>query len=146
MGEFFDQSPRQQDDPAIRERERPHLGAVEALLLPAPRRVASVDALRGFTTFWIMGADGAAKALAEMLSGKGTITCGRLSRPRTTAGTPPPRTAVARLRRISRPATDRRLCERSDVPIENPWHIERPALSQGALSVGADARRSRLCR
>jgi hypothetical protein len=29
--------------------------------------------------FWIMGADGAAKALAEMLSGKGTITCGRLS-------------------------------------------------------------------
>ena len=66
MGEFFDQSPRQQDDPAIRERERPHLGAVEALLLPAPRRVASVDALRGFTMFWIMGADGAAKALAEM--------------------------------------------------------------------------------
>jgi hypothetical protein len=47
LGEFFDQSPRQQDDPAIRERERPHLGAVEALLLPAPRRVASVDALRG---------------------------------------------------------------------------------------------------
>ena len=61
MGEFFDQSPRQQDDPAIRERERPHLGAVEALLLPAPRRVASVDALRGFTMFWIMGADGAAR-------------------------------------------------------------------------------------
>ena len=58
MGEFFDQSPRQQDDPAIREPERPHLGAVEALLLPAPRRVASVDALRGFTMFWIMGADG----------------------------------------------------------------------------------------
>jgi predicted acyltransferase len=40
---------------------------------PAPRRVASVDALRGFTMFWIIGADGAAKALAEMLSGKGTI-------------------------------------------------------------------------
>jgi hypothetical protein len=37
------------------------------------RRVASVDALRGFTRFWIIGADGAAKALAEMLSGKGTI-------------------------------------------------------------------------
>ena len=32
-------------------RERPHLGAVQALLLPAPRRVASVDALRGFTMF-----------------------------------------------------------------------------------------------
>jgi predicted acyltransferase len=65
--------PRQQDDPAIRGGERPHFGAVEALPLPAPRRVASVDALRGFTMFWIIGADGAAKALAEMLSGKGTI-------------------------------------------------------------------------
>jgi len=64
---------RQPDDPAIRRREQPHFGAVEALPLPAPRRVASVDALRGFTMFWIIGADGAAKALAEMLSGKGTI-------------------------------------------------------------------------
>src|SRR6476660_2563249 len=73
MGEFFDQSPRQPDDPAIRERERPHFGAVEALPLPAPQRVSSVDALRGFTMFWIIGADGAAKALAEMLSGKGMI-------------------------------------------------------------------------
>src|SRR6266478_5896598 len=34
---------RQPDDPAIRGRERPHFGAVEALPLPAPRRVASVD-------------------------------------------------------------------------------------------------------
>jgi predicted acyltransferase len=65
--------PRQPDDPAIRRREQQHFGAVEALPLPAPRRVASVDALRGFTMFWIIGADGAAKALAEMLSGKGTI-------------------------------------------------------------------------
>src|SRR6478672_11548122 len=64
---------RHPDDPAIRGRERPHFGAVEALPLPAPRRVASVDAVRGFTMFWIIGADGAAKALAEMLSGKGTI-------------------------------------------------------------------------
>src|SRR3989454_8494240 len=64
---------RQPDDPAIRGRERPHFGAVEALPLPAPRRVASVDAVRGFTMFWIIGADGAAKALAEMMSGKGTI-------------------------------------------------------------------------
>jgi predicted acyltransferase len=64
---------RQPDDPAIRGRDRPHFGAVEALPLPAPRRVASVDALRGFTMFWIIGGDGAAKALAEMLSGKGTI-------------------------------------------------------------------------
>jgi predicted acyltransferase len=37
------------------------------------RRVSSVDALRGFTMFWIIGADGAAMALAEMLSGRGTI-------------------------------------------------------------------------
>src|SRR5258706_15464148 len=65
--------PRQPDDPAIRRREQQHFGAVEALPLPAPRRVASVDALRGFTMFWIIGADVAAKALAEMLFGKGTI-------------------------------------------------------------------------
>jgi len=64
---------RQPDDPAIRGRDWQHFGAVEALPLPAPRRVASVDALRGFTMFWIIGGDGAAKALAEMLSGKGTI-------------------------------------------------------------------------
>src|SRR4029077_12737185 len=64
---------RQPDDPAIRGRERSHFSAVGLLPLPAPRRVASVDALRGFTMFWIIGADGAAKALAEMLSGKGTI-------------------------------------------------------------------------
>jgi hypothetical protein len=32
----------------------------------ATRRVASVDALRGFTMFWIIGADGATKALAEI--------------------------------------------------------------------------------
>ena len=54
--------PRQPDDPAIRRREQPHFGAVEALPLPAPRRVASVDALRGFTMFWIIGADGAARS------------------------------------------------------------------------------------
>ena len=53
--------------------ERPHFCAVEALPLPAPQRAASVDALRGFTMLWIIGADGAAKALAEMLSGKGMI-------------------------------------------------------------------------
>jgi predicted acyltransferase len=64
---------RQPDDPAIRGRERSHFGAVGLLPLPAPRRVALIDALRGFTMFWIIGADGAAKALAEMLSGKGTI-------------------------------------------------------------------------
>ena len=60
-------------DPQVRSIAVRLFGAVEALPLPAPRRVASVDALRGFTMFWIIGADGAAKALAEMLSGKGTI-------------------------------------------------------------------------
>jgi hypothetical protein len=64
---------RQPDNPAIRGRERPYFCAAEALPLQAPRRVGSVDALRGFTMFWIIGADGAAKALAKMLSGKGTI-------------------------------------------------------------------------
>jgi hypothetical protein len=62
----------------------------------------------------------------------------RASRPRTTTGTPPPRIAVTRLRRVSRPATDRRLCVGSDVPIENPWTHRRPALPQGALSAGDD--------
>src|SRR5262249_21545265 len=66
--------------PAIRGPARPHFCAVEALPLPAPQRVASVDALRGFTMFWIIGADGATKALAEMLSGKGMIpsTAGKI--------------------------------------------------------------------
>src|SRR4029434_9202483 len=59
--------------PAIRGPERPHFCAVEALPLPAPQRVASVDALRGFTMFWIIGADGAAKALPEMTSHKRVI-------------------------------------------------------------------------
>src|SRR6266436_7992203 len=64
---------RPRSRPAIRGPERPQFCAVEALPLPAPQRAASVDALRGFTMLWIIGADGAAKALAEMLSGKGMI-------------------------------------------------------------------------
>jgi predicted acyltransferase len=58
--------------PTSSEPKRHQFDVVEAGPLTAPR-VASVDALRGFTMFWIIGADGAAKALAEMLSGKGTI-------------------------------------------------------------------------
>lgn len=34
------------------------------------RRVASIDAVRGFSMFWILGADGAMLALADMLRGK----------------------------------------------------------------------------
>ena len=41
--------------------ERPYFRALEALPLPAPRRVASVDALRGFTMFWIIAIPRAAK-------------------------------------------------------------------------------------
>lgn len=36
-------------------------------------RVVSVDALRGFNIFWILGADGAIWALAEMTRGKGVV-------------------------------------------------------------------------
>ena len=35
-----------------------------------PHRVASLDALRGFNIFWILGGDGVAWALSEMSSGK----------------------------------------------------------------------------
>ena len=58
--------------PASSRPKRHQFDVVQAGPLTAPR-VASVDALRGFTMFWIIGADGAAKSLAEMLSGKGTI-------------------------------------------------------------------------
>ncbi len=36
-------------------------------------RIASVDALRGFTIFWILGGDGAASALRDMSAGKGPV-------------------------------------------------------------------------
>lgn len=37
------------------------------------RRVLSVDALRGFSIFWIIGGDGAVHALAEMMHDKGPL-------------------------------------------------------------------------
>src|SRR5512144_894999 len=37
------------------------------------RRVMSVDALRGFNIFWIIGADGAILALERMLRDKGPV-------------------------------------------------------------------------
>jgi predicted acyltransferase len=46
---------------------------VEVPLALQTRRVVSVDALRGFSIFWILGADGAILALAEMSRGKGPI-------------------------------------------------------------------------
>jgi predicted acyltransferase len=44
---------------------------------PAARaRIASLDALRGFNIFWILGGDGALWALDQMSSGKGPIVSG----------------------------------------------------------------------
>ena len=40
------------------------------------RRIASIDALRGFSIFWILGADGAIWALDQMLSDKGPVASG----------------------------------------------------------------------
>jgi len=44
---------------------------VEATPVPATRRIASVDALRGFNIFWILGGDGAVWALKRITEGKG---------------------------------------------------------------------------
>jgi len=44
--------------------------------VPVARRIASVDALRGFNIFWILGGDGAILALDEMSRGKGPIVSG----------------------------------------------------------------------
>jgi predicted acyltransferase len=46
---------------------------VQQALHPHTQRVVSVDALRGFNIFWILGADGAIWALADMTRGKGLI-------------------------------------------------------------------------
>jgi len=40
------------------------------------RRITSVDALRGFNIFWILGGDGAIWALADMTAGKGPVISG----------------------------------------------------------------------
>jgi len=42
-----------------------------ASIAARPNRIVSIDALRGFNMFWIIGGDGAILALAEMLRGKG---------------------------------------------------------------------------
>ena len=38
-----------------------------------PRRIGSIDALRGINMFWLFGVNGAAAALAQMTSGKGPV-------------------------------------------------------------------------
>ena len=56
---------------------------VEHTLHTHAQRVVSVDALRGFNIFWILGADGVVWALADMTRGKGLV----LSAIGTTLGT-----------------------------------------------------------
>lgn len=49
---------------------------VDATPVPAKRRIASVDALRGFNIFWILGGDGAIWALDDMTADKGSVLSG----------------------------------------------------------------------
>ncbi len=63
---------RHPDEGAVRAPLQRQIAAVEILPVPA-RRVASVDALRGFSMFWILGADSLARALDQMLSHQGAI-------------------------------------------------------------------------
>lgn len=49
---------------------------IEVVPVPPARRIASVDALRGFNIFWILGGDGAIWALDDMSSGKGPVVNG----------------------------------------------------------------------
>ena len=46
---------------------------IEAVPVAPARRIASVDALRGFSIFWLIGGDGAIWALDDMLSDKGPV-------------------------------------------------------------------------
>jgi predicted acyltransferase len=49
---------------------------VNAVPAPPARRIASVDALRGFNIFWILGGDGAVWVLDDMLRDKGRVASG----------------------------------------------------------------------
>jgi predicted acyltransferase len=57
--------------PETPEQEQAQGEAMAPTPVSAPRRIASVDALRGFNIFWIIGGDGAVLALAEMSQDKG---------------------------------------------------------------------------
>ncbi len=56
---------------AIGSEDRPPV--VAAIPVPAQHRVVSVDALRGFTIFWILGGDAIAWSLKEMSAGQGGV-------------------------------------------------------------------------
>ena len=49
---------------------------IEAVPVQPAGRIASVDALRGFNIFWILGGDGAIWALADMCASKGPVVSG----------------------------------------------------------------------
>ena len=49
---------------------------VDAVPVTPARRVASVDALRGFNIFWLVAGDGAIWALEDMSNGKGPVVSG----------------------------------------------------------------------
>ena len=53
------------------DRGEPRFGVVEAAPAAAANRVIAVDALRGFTIFWILGGDGLAWSLKQMAAGQG---------------------------------------------------------------------------
>ncbi len=61
------------DHTTTRGRETARLTAIERATATAPRRVVSIDALRGFSFIGILGGDGIAWSLGEMSDGKDNI-------------------------------------------------------------------------
>jgi predicted acyltransferase len=59
--------------PPRRRRLEPSHGTTKVSPVPTTDRVVSVDALRGFSMFWILGADTMAISLNEMLADKGPL-------------------------------------------------------------------------
>ena len=51
----------------------PPIGSIDVAPAPQSHRIASIDALRGFTIFWILGGDGVAWSLQQMSAGKGSL-------------------------------------------------------------------------
>jgi predicted acyltransferase len=49
------------------------LGSINIAPASQSHRIASIDALRGFTIFWILGGDGVAWSLQQMSAGKGPL-------------------------------------------------------------------------
>jgi predicted acyltransferase len=63
---------RQKEDIGLRGPAKRQIASIEALPAPVPR-VASVDALRGFSMFAVLGADILAKAIEQMLAHAGAF-------------------------------------------------------------------------